>query len=840
MRRKPPPNSSRQNRDDPPESRRVRPSATEPVLALVLTLIVSGAARARFSAPGPARPDSGSLLQQLNSLTVNPSQVYFIRDARITRDRFTIYFNRGFIGLLAPVEDEVTGAVFSGDGEVLLMPPNVAEAESLARFTSSAVLEERFSSAYLRFTDGTARELLARTQPPDPDSSEQPAALIPLWNEVAERLDSGHSLRILEDMVSDHRPEYFSAQIEGVKLGPFALSVDERRPEASLIVALASGKASGAADVWCSFPSQTQNLPGTGWQPNFQVSSYRIDTQIKPDKSIEGRAELELESRVPERFLAFELSGRLEVSSVRDENGAAVPAFQGALAQDPKPHDRSDWVAVILPKPHPRGEKFKLTFAYQGNVIADVGNGVLYVGAHSDWYPNTGPSPAASYDLSFEYPENLTLVATGRLVDESSADGVHHSRWVSDGIFPVAGFNLGHYDERSRDLGKVQVQIYATSEAEAALESRYQRAQVDAARDQAELERGPVAPLPLDRLSPRALIDKVADSTAETVRYYQTLFGPFPYPRLAIAQVPGDFGQGWPELIYLPTFVFLPQIVRYQMSAKDRFADLEDRVATAHEIAHQWWGNEVGWRTYHDQWLSEGFASYAAALSLTQEKDGDRLLRQLLRDYRSDLLAKNKEGETVESEGPIWLGGRLNNSLDPDGYNTIVYKKSCWVLHMLRLLLTDPQTGSDARFFQMLRDFAGEYRGKSPSTEDFVRHAEKYMTREADLEHDRHLDWFFNEWVYSTGVPEYTLETTTRQMADGSYRVQGTITESMADKEFEMLVPVSVSYHSTTLHARSTRVLVAVTGAGGHFRFTSNIKPDHIAIDQDAILAIVH
>jgi hypothetical protein len=228
-------------------------------------------------------------------------------------------------------------------------------------------------------------------------------------------------------------------------------------------------------------------------------------------------------------------------------------------------------------------------------------------------------------------------------------------------------------------------------------------------------------------------------------------------------------------------------------------------------------------------------------LSLTQEKDGDRLMRQLLRDYRRDLLAKNKEGGTVESEGPIWLGGRLSNSLDPNGYDTIVYKKACWVLHMLRLVLSDPQTGSDARFFQMLRDFVSEYRGRSPSTEDFVRHAEKYMTREADLEHDHHLDWFFREWVYSTGVPEYTLETSTRPMPGGTYRVEGTITESTGDREFEMLVPLNISYHSAAARAaRPARLLVPVTGAGGHFRFNSEFKPDHVAIDEDAILAIVH
>ena len=152
-------------------------------------------------------------------------------------------------------------------------------------------------------------------------------------------------------------------------------------------------------------------------------------------------------------------------------------------------------------------------------------------------------------------------------------------------------------------------------------------------------------------------------------------------------------------------------------------------VIIAHEIAHQWWGNLLGWQTYHDQWLSEGLASYAAALFLAQGKDGSHQFHDLLHLYKDDLLAKTSEGATVESGGPIWLGQRLSSSLDPEGYSNIVYKKACWVLHMLRGLMTDPKTGSDARFFRMLRDFVTHYQGQSVSTEDFIHHAEKYMTR---------------------------------------------------------------------------------------------------------------
>ncbi|PYV25880.1 MAG: hypothetical protein DMG24_08350 [Acidobacteria bacterium] len=128
--------------------------------------------------------DPHELHKQLDAASIDPSQVYALRNAQIARDRVKVYFNRGFVGFLTPVAGEITGAVFSGDGEVLLIPPNPVEKRNLAQFTQSPILEERFSSAYLRFTDRTARELLAVAEGPDPDAVEQPTGFVERWNPV--------------------------------------------------------------------------------------------------------------------------------------------------------------------------------------------------------------------------------------------------------------------------------------------------------------------------------------------------------------------------------------------------------------------------------------------------------------------------------------------------------------------------------------------------------------------------------------------------------------------------------------------------------------------------------
>lgn len=439
--------------------------------------------------------------------------------------------------------------------------------------------------------------------------------------------------------------------------------------------------------------------------------------------------------------------------------------------------------------------------------------------------------------MTFHYPRKLVLVATGACVEQKTSDEGTESRWRSDGIFRVAGFNLGPYTSVERHAGKTSVTIYATPAAESSLEKLH-----DAQHSHSMVVPGvrPIVvnppgfePLPL---SPAALLGNVADTAAQAIQYYSSLFGPYPYPRLAISQVPGNAGQGWPELVYLPTLSFLPKTERTELGSSREKGDVLGPGVIAHEIAHQWWGNLLGWQTYHDQWLSEGLATYAAALFVAQSKDGSRQFRNLLRAYKSDLLAKTSDGTTVESGGPIWLGQRLSNSRDPQGYSTIVYKKACWVLHMLRGLMTDRKTDSDARFFRMLRDFVAHYQGQAVNTEDFIHNAEKYTTPDNDLENNHSLDWFFREWVYDTGIPTYTFKAEVRTLANGPSVVQGTITQSDVPSDFEMPVRVVACY------ARGKRITLGqvVVGAGeARFKFMAPEKPMRVTIDEENLLAVV-
>ena len=791
--------------------------------------------------------ESLELLKQLKGVTLDSTQVYVIRDAHLTRARMNLYLNRGFIAFLTPVQGEVTGAVFWGEGEVLMIPPDRAEKRILAQFTHTPILEEEIDSAYMRFTDQTAQELRAASRKPDPDDLEQPDPFVGKWIAVAQTPNLETSVRILMDLLGNRSHPYFYARLKGENLGVFDIVDDERRAEPFTIGSSHKVGSQTFTDIWCSLPKESlQAGPPPPSKEGVKALAYTLDIRIQPDHSLEGRAEILLESLSPEdRIISFALSRELTVSGVEDDRGRSIEVIEGQPATgasaDARPYDH---VEAVLPKAYPVGQRFRLIWRYHGNVIADVGNGVLYVGARGSWYPHIDIGLPSQYTMTFHYPRKLVLVATGERREEKTSDDWTESQWRSDGIFRVSGFNLGPYTSVERHAGKTLVTVYATRGAESSLEKRHDAVEAFplAAPESGTKKINSVQAQPLPRpaplpLAPSAMLDSVASVASQAVQYYSSLFGPYPYPRLAISQAPGDFGQGWPELVYLPTLSFLSKSERSELSLGRGGSDPMGPLIIAHEIAHQWWGNLLGWRTYHDQWLSEGLASYAAALFLAQGKDGHREFGNLLHLYKRDLLAKSSGGATVESGGPIWLGYRLSSSLDPEGYSNIVYKKACWVVHMLRELMTDPETGSDARFFRMLRDFVTRYQGQSVSTEDFILHAEKYMTPQSDLEHNHKLDWFFSEWVYGTGIPAYTLQTEVRALPTGQYVVQGAITQTDVPEDFEMPVRV-VAFYTKDKGVTLGRVVVGANGA--HFKFIVLRKPARVMIDEENLLAVVH
>jgi aminopeptidase N len=223
----------------------------------------------------------------------------------------------------------------------------------------------------------------------------------------------------------------------------------------------------------------------------------------------------------------------------------------------------------------------------------------------------------------------------------------------------------------------------------------------------------------------------------------------------------------------------------------------------AHELAHQWWGQAVGWKNYHEQWISEGFAQYFSAL-YAQHARGERTFTDMLRQFR-------RWGLSESDQGPVHLGYRLGHiKSEPRVFRALVYNKGAAVLHMLRRLL-----GDDV-FFAGIRRFYMERRYQKAGTEDFERAME--------AESGRSLDRFFERWIYGTAVPQLTYSST---IADGAVTV---VFEQQGDLVFDL--PVTVTLVHT--NGETTDVMVPVTEQQVERRIPAKSPVRQVQINRDS------
>ncbi len=170
-------------------------------------------------------------------------------------------------------------------------------------------------------------------------------------------------------------------------------------------------------------------------------------------------------------------------------------------------------------------------------------------------------------------------------------------------------------------------------------------------------------------------------------------------------------------------------------------------------------GHTVGWASYHDQWLSEGFAEFSAGL-FVQNAFGPGWHKDWIEFWdrlRQRVLEKNNFGIAPNDAGPLWMGKRLISPHTLNAYQNVTYPKGAYVLEMLRSLMYSPED-KDKEFIAMMHDFVDTYRDRPACTESFKAIAEKHMTKTMDLKGDHKLNWFFDEWVYGTQVPRYHFD----------------------------------------------------------------------------------
>lgn len=779
-------------------------------------------------------------LAKIRDVRFAPEQCYRVRDVFLEKEDFKIHFSDGYILFAEPIEGRTLGALFlaasdTGDGEIILIPPSRSERQSMARFLGTPVLQEQIRTALMYFTDDTAEELrkaIAENEfnRPDPETGQK---LVEDWRPVARNMVAAYEARMLIDTFSPLGASagFFAAAVSGLKLGRFDVLLDWRRSEQITLGQVAWHEGQRYYDIWTTFPARSaregkRRVAGD----STPLENYRIEATLGPELDLKtvGKATL-VGGAARERVLVLELSRTMRVTELTLD-GQPIEYIQNeALDSSGVKRRGNDIVVLVLRQALEPGSRHELGFQCEGNVITNAGHGVYYVGARGTWYPSRGAA-FTDYDLLFRHPRRLQLVATGRMVESSVEGETRVTRWKPDGPIRVAGFNLGNFERTQMRLGDYTVEVCANKELEPGLtpppppllEPLLPPARRTPGRPPATMLPQAAPEIPQ---TPVRRIDQVARESAEALEFFLGKFGPPALKHLTISPIPGRFGQGFPGLVYISTLSYYQPGDRplEKLSPQARLFFSEH--LRAHEIAHQWWGNLVSAAGYHDEWLIESLADYSALLFLEHHK-GTKVLEAVLGRYRTNLLTKQENGQTVESAGAIVLGDRLRTSMAPQAQYTITYEKGAWVLHMLRRLM------GDQKFIALLAELRRQYQYRTVSTEQFRELAAKFLP---PLGNDPNLENFFHQWVYSTGIPTLKMEYKVSGRAP-RVRVNGVVRQSEVAEDFSVPAPVEIQ-----MAGKSERTEVRVQTGGGETTFSVNLaeRPVKVVLDpRDSVLAV--
>jgi hypothetical protein len=708
----------------------------------------------------------------------------------LNRDRAQMTFTGTFY-FATPVDGHVTGAVFVGDGKFSAqVPPSDFEKENVRRLLHADAVESDFNTAVLRFSDDTFEQLGQKPAPSQADANTQKLAK-DLEMRVLKETGANLSARIALSILNNEKPGFFYANFDGGKRGRFGLVLDyqTRLPVANFRL---NGGEKGLiynyqsdsyfTEIWMAFYGlddyQRGNVAYSDMNNQLDTIHYNLDVDVRDNKkAVRLLAGVQAQTMVPNlRAVSFSVGESLaEFEGERLKKNLRLK--KAKLGDTDLAFAQEDWeggFTVFLPAAQANGSKLDLELFLEGDFLEDPDFpcDCHYPRSTTDWYPRNGYLDRASFDLTFHHNKKLRIASIGKRLSE----------------------------EQDPELKDAMVTKYELHSPVAIV--TFALAPFERHTQMVNFEKGGLGdPISLEFSSLSGSIfaikeDFIMAEMDNALRYFTTLFGKYPYPVFGGAFHPYRFGQGFPTLLMIPNA---------DRASKHTYAFI------AHETAHQWWGDIVTWRSYRDQWLSEGFAEYSGIL-YTGLRAGPDARNELIDEARDALskpprtLSGMGKGKLYEV-GPIILGHRLNTSKTLGAYQTLIYAKGALVLRMLHFLFTNPTTGEGEPFFVMMRDFVDQHRDGLASTDDFRRVANAHFAKTpiARTYGLQNLDWFFEQWVYQSDLPSYRLEYHFEDEPDGKVLLKGNLIQENAPDNWFMVVPLALTFGKqvgvTTVHA---------------------------------------
>jgi hypothetical protein len=768
-----------------------------------------------ISAPGVAvkAQDSPSLYTQAKATALTGLSAV-AENVVLKRDRGQITFQTGTFYFGSAVNGHTTSVVFIGSGTFHAdLPPAKFEQDNARRLLKADAVDSDFRTAVLRFTDDTLDVIAPHMSPAARPPDEAARLLADFDHTMLEETGANIPARLAASIANHETPGFFVAGFDRGRRGHFVYLLD---PQCRIPVAnfeIDSGEKglifdlgdNHRSDVWTAFYSLGDYQKGTVSYPELfnlvDVPRYAFQIDLRvPRRLLKYTVRMDLVSRTDGLLaIPFAISENLPAfNNVRRDKGLHLRAARlvGGPAMSFAQEEWEGGFTLMLPSPVPKAGKFSVELDIDGEFTLDGGaDSMRYMRSNEDWYPRHGHLIRSTFDLTFLHNKNIQPAAAGLRVREDVAPDEKNNRiteFTVDQPVPVTSFAAGPFKllKGSAEIpGGVPIQLEAMG---------------------------------LDTGSFKS--DFILAEMSNAVRWFSTLFGPYPYPELRAINHPFGFGQGFPGTLFVPnadtatfgTFSFL-----------------------AHETSHQWWGDQVMWRSYRDQWLSEGFAEYSGMLYAAFRQRVavphdviDRLRDSLKLPPRTEMGIGTGRLTDI---GPLVLGHRVSSSASENAYTPLIYNKGGLVLRMLHFLFTDPQTGNGQPFFDMMSEFVKRHANGAASTEDFFEVASSHVSETATAKRFgyKNLNWFLQEWVYSTLLPSYRLEYQVAQRPDGKFALTGTLYQDgipETEAAWFMALPLVMRFPGSNA---PNVVVIGVNGAKSPVNVLLPAKPDKVELDPD-------
>ncbi len=728
------------------------------VRLLVTTLVM--AAAPVFGQASAADPSVGSgstgpeiqaaLLEEIRFPDLDIAATVRVEGVRLVQGPAEIHLEKGHLVPGGPIDGAPREWAFVGEGRFHLDPPDPIEAGQLELFTGKPVVDVAFEAAVLVVGDPRVLPLsVTASEVADPDTED----VSTLWNDYREA-PPRDTLNVEAALLRAARGEsdsldFFAAWIAKPEWGDdFWFSIDPRAREQLTLGRFEAtqldrgelrairrvirreqrqGRLTGFAlddlGTWETWISTSLAGPSGAPQPGpegARVTHYDLDLKISPKTlTVSGSATLVLlGGDVPSPVVDLVLDPDLEITSAY-------------LADEPlatyRQHGR---LLLFLPEPLEPGDRTTVLVHYRGTPIIEDGLSLTMRSA-TTWYPQSERA-AASYEVTFRWPKKMELVAPGRRGGEEIEDGLRRRTHFLDG--PATSFSF--------EVGYLRL-VETTSEEGVPVELWWDR-------ETANL---------ISREERQSLLDTLADA----VDYYASVFGPYPWDRLAAVLTTRGFSQGTTGLVTLSAGAV----------EIDWFPGVTDRrLLVAHEVAHQWWGDLVGWESYRDQWISEAMANYSAFLFARNHLEMRGLRPTEL--WQETLLRRRRDGRRVEALGPVVLGIRLLGNHSSSVYQAIVYKKGAVILDMLA------RSFGEEEFATILGGVVERAAYKPISTEKFFTLVEEIAQTDLTL--------FVDGFVRGTGCPDVFYRYHFEPGEEGGWTVSGEARQRTPYRHVERIV----------------------------------------------------